>query len=65
MKHYSVIIRGIVQMENYVVIAFKPCVGWALNLKVILLKDLKDLNMGSLIEQIYSRLNVRSDEDLF
>lgn len=62
MKHYSVIIRGIVQMENYVVIAFKPCVDWALNLKVILLKD---LNMGSLIEQIYSRLNVRSDEDLF
>lgn len=52
-------------MENYVVIAFKPCVDWALNLKVILLKDLKDLNMGSLIEQIYSRLNVRSDEDLF
>lgn len=49
-------------MENYVVIAFKPCVDWALNLKVILLKD---LNMGSLIEQIYSRLNVRSDEDLF
>lgn len=37
-------------MENYVVTAFKPCVDWALNLKGILLKD---LNMGSLIEEIY------------
>ena len=26
MKHYSIIIRGIVQIENYVVTAFKPCV---------------------------------------